>query len=400
MYKPNIYLSVINYVCLDLNIIIKIFIYMIPIYEPYLSKYHKSANEAIETNWISDCGENVRNAEEKLKSVLNVSHCILTNNGTSATHCLILSIKYKYPHINKIYVPNNVFVAPWNCVLNEYPSDKIEVMKIDRNTLNIDTSEKYIENLELNSAVVIVHNLGNIVNVPRLKRIRPDIIFVEDNCEGLFGKYEGLYSGTSTSSLCSAISFYANKTLTTGEGGAFITNDNDVYEHIRSVYSHRMTKTRYIHDVHAHNYRMSNIQAGFLFDQLNDLEHILKLKEELFNKYDHLLEGMIHDGKVIKIKSEECTIKANWIYCIVISDLDYESIETYMSEHNVQIRPLFYDIRYHNHLKDIYIKYNDIEIKGIMLPSFPSLNQTQQEYIIECLIKYLDIYNIQKQDNI
>lgn len=129
----------------------------------------------------------------------------------------------------------------------EYQKENIEVMKTNLSTLNIDTSEEYIKSLEKNSAVLIVHNLGNIVNVPRLKRLRPDIIFMEDNCEGNFGKYEDTYSGTSVGSLCSAVSFYANKTLTNGEGGAFFTNDDKVYEYIKSIYSHGMTNVRYIH---------------------------------------------------------------------------------------------------------------------------------------------------------
>ena len=161
---------------------------MIPIYIPYLKNYKKSAIQAIKDNWISNYGVNVINAGDKLKHILGVKHCILMNNGTAATHALFIALKYKYPHINKIYIPNNVFVAPWNCVLMEYRKNQLEVIKTDIDTMNIDTSEEYINSLDKNSCVLIVHNLGNIVNVPRLKRLRPDIIFVEDNCEGIFGK--------------------------------------------------------------------------------------------------------------------------------------------------------------------------------------------------------------------
>ena len=65
----------------------------------------------------------------------------------------------------------------------EYNKEQLEVMKINSETLNIETNEEYIKSLEKDSCVLIVHNLGNIVNVPRLKRLRPDLIFVEDNCE-------------------------------------------------------------------------------------------------------------------------------------------------------------------------------------------------------------------------
>lgn len=319
------------------------------------------------------------------------------NNGTSATHSLFISLKYKYPDLKKIYIPNNVFVAPWNCALMEYNKDQLEVMKIDPDTLNIDTSEEYIKSLAENSCVLIVHNLGNIVNVPRLKRIRPDLIFVEDNCEGIFGKYEGEYSGCSKATLCSAVSFYGNKTLTTGERGAFFTNDKEIYEHLKSTYSHGMTTERYIHDRLAYNYRMTNVQAGFLYDQLNDLDHILELKKQLFTNYDKFLGDLFKSNKLKQIKKEKDIDKANWMYCIIFSDqksdklFSYKDFENYMNEKLIQIRPFFYDIRKHKHLFDIKVEYDECNEtnRGVMLPSYPGLEIEKQEYICNCIKEYI-----------
>ena len=364
---------------------------MIPIYIPYLENYKKSAIQAIEENWISNYGVNIKNAEEKLKEILNVKYCILMNNGTAATHCLFLSLKKIYPKINKIYVPNNVFVAPYNCALMEYTKNNLEVMKINEHTLNIDTSEEYIKSLEKDSCILIVHNLGNIVNVPRLKKIRPDIIFIEDNCEGLFGKYGKEYSGTSNSSLCSAISFYANKTLTTGEGGAFFTNNKDVYNYIKSIYSHGMTEERYIHNNIAYNYRMTNIQAGFLYDQLNDLDYILKLKQKLFDNYNFVLKELFDNKIIMKIKPEKDTTPGLWMYCIIIKNLNYKDFEKFMNTKMIQIRPFFYDIKKHKHLNDIETKFNSCDIvnNGVMLPSYPGLETNKIEYICNCIKEYL-----------
>jgi perosamine synthetase len=222
-------------------------------------------------------------ATEKLKEITKAKHVILMSNGTTATHCLFLSLKLKYPNIKNIYTSNNCFVAAWNSILNEYDMECMKIMKMDENTWNIDTSEEYIKTLETNSAVLIVHNLGNIINVPRLKRIRPDLIFLEDNCEGIFGKYENSYSGVGESTLCSSVSFYGNKTVTTGEGGAFFTNDDEVYNYISRIYSHGMSNVRYIHNIHAYNYRMTNVQAAFLYDQLNDIDNILSNKKKIFD---------------------------------------------------------------------------------------------------------------------
>ena len=71
-------------------------------------------------------------------------------NGTCATHCLFLSIKYKYPQISKIYVPNNSYVAAWNSALMVYNIEQIEVIKMNKETWNIETDEQYIQTLDTN----------------------------------------------------------------------------------------------------------------------------------------------------------------------------------------------------------------------------------------------------------
>lgn len=374
---------------------------MIPIYKPYLEKYKNSAIEAINSEWISNHGIYVDLAADKIKTILNVKYCILMNNGTSTTHCLFKALKFKHPEISKIYIPNNVFVSPWNCALLEYKEEMFEVMDINENTMNINTDEEYIMKLEKNSAMLIVHNLGNIVNVPRLKRMRPDIIFIEDNCEGIFGKYENIYSGTSEVSLASAVSFYGNKTITTGEGGAFFTNDLEIYKYIKTYYSHGMSQERYIHNVLGTNYRMTNIQAALLYDQLNDINHILELKKNIFDYYDRLFNKLIISNKNNKIRfliTEDNTKQSKWMYIIIIKDIKYNDFEKYMIEKNIQIRPIFYDIHRHDHLKKIKKMSNQeftntITENGVMLPSYPELTKIEQEYIVLCIEEYIKLIN-------
>lgn len=358
---------------------------MISIYEPNISKYSKYAINAINTGWISNHGEYVEKATKKLKEFLNVKHCILMANGTCATHCLVLSLKHKFPDIKKIYVPNNCYVAAWNAVLIEYNKTNIEVMKMDIKTWNICTDETYIRSLETNSAVLIVHNLGNIINVPRLKRIRPDIVFIEDNCEGFTGKYEGIYSGTSESTLCSSISFYGNKIITTGEGGAFCTNDDDIYNYIRKVYSQGMSNQRYLHDIHAYNYRMTNIQAAFLLQQLECIDEILLNKNRIFNFYTKLFLDL---KNVCLPISEPNTEPACWIYGVRINGnkMSIKDTVEYFKKCNVDIRPFFYPINVHKHLSDI--PNNDetsfiLNREIIMIPSSPTISEENQKYIVD-----------------
>lgn len=367
----------------------------IKIYEPYIKKYKKSIIKALDDGWISSQGEFINKTSEKLQDILNVKHVILMSNGTCATHCLFLAIKYKYPDIDTIYVPNNVYIASWNAMLMEYPKESMKVMNIDRETWNIDTDSEYINSLQKNSAVLIVHNLGNIINVPRLKRLRPDIVFVEDACEGLFGKYEGINVGASDSSLCAAFSFFANKIITSGEGGAVTTNDTELYNYLKRKINQGMTTERYIHDIHAYNYRMTNIHAGLLFDQLEDIDNILSMKQKLFENYRNLLK----EKSLLSYKIEENTTPAPWIFPIrVFNNPDYSNIDEFMKSNDIEIRPFFYPITKHKHLDDIKLDDRQKEISEllskeiVMIPSYPELTFKEQEYIIERFQEYINLF--------
>lgn len=362
---------------------------MINIYNPNIKKYTEEAKKAIESGWISNHGEYINLSTNKLSEILGC-YSILLSNGTCATHCLFLSLKYKYPEIKKIYVPNNAYVAAWNSALMVYSIEQLEVMKMNIKTWNIETDETYINSLDKNTAVLIVHNLGNIIDVPRLKQIRPDLIFVEDNCEGLFGKYNNIYSGTSEHTLCSSISFYGNKTITTGEGGAFLTKHKDIYEHIKKVYSQGMSDTRYLHDVHAYNYRMTNIQASFLYAQLNDIDAILSNKKQIFDTYEMLLQPLIISEKISIFKKEEHTKSANWIFAVRIigNNKSIEETTNFFNNKNVDIRPFFYPIQKHGHLMSIKNEDEISELLNrevIMIPSSPSITIEEQSYVVSVI---------------
>ena len=362
---------------------------MISIYNPNIKNYKKSAMDAIESGWISNHGIYIKKATDKLKEILKVKHIILMANGTCATHCLFIGLKYKYPNISKIYIPNNCYVAAWNSLFNEYSKNIVEVLKMDMDTWNINTDEDYIKCLAENSAMLIVHNLGNIVNVPRLKKIRPDIIFVEDNCEGLFGSYENIKTGSSDSVLCSSVSFYGNKIITTGEGGAFFTNDDELYNYMNKVYSQGMSDIRYLHDTHAYNYRMTNVQAAFLFDQLNDLDNILLKKQSVFDNYKKLLSH----SKIKLFKEEDSTNSACWIFSIRILNNKFSIDETFkfFNERNIDIRPFFYPINKHKHLSTI--EYDDetsdiLNKEIIMIPSSPDITNEEQEIVVNVINQF------------
>jgi perosamine synthetase len=379
----------------------------INIYNPNISSYTKSAINAIESGWISNHGKYISLATEKLKEIMKCKHVILMANGTCATHCLFIALKHAHPTITKIYVPNNAYVAAWNAALMEYAECQLSVMRMDANTWNICTDEDYIATLEPNSAVLIVHNVGNVINVPRLKRLRPDLVFVEDNCEGFLGKYndsepdqdQKQYSGTSSATLCSSVSFYGNKIITTGEGGAFITNDDAVYDYIAKVYSQGMSSKRYVHDVHAYNYRMTNVEAAFLYDQLSDLDTIIAQKTRVFETYSALLDeyDLIRSGRVRLFEKEAGTQSTHWIFAlrIVGNPKTVDETAVFFDTNGIDVRPFFYSIHAHAHLTG-FAGVDDpvsalLNKEIVMLPSSPDITLDEQRRVIESVHKFISM---------
>lgn len=346
-----------------------------PIYTPNIQPYTTSIHKAIADGWISSQGEFLEKSRAKCSELLGVPYVVMVNNGTSATHLLYKALKYKYPTLSRIYVPDYVFVAVWNCALYEYDPSMISVLKMDPTTLNMCVDEDYIQSLEPNSAVVIVHNVGNVVNVPRLKRIRPDLVFVEDCCEAFLETYEGQVVGSA--GLCSAISFFANKLITSGEGGIWYTHDKDLYDFIYKSCHHGMTSERYVYDVLGYNYRMTNLQAALLYDQLCDMDTILRQKRRVYERYCKLLEGTTFQVATTGI----------WMFLLRTPG---QQLRNQMAHHGIDTRPMFYEVSRHAHLRSIQSEPQDIgHSELLMLPSSPTLTSFDQCVIVHALHSHI-----------
>jgi perosamine synthetase len=368
---------------------------MIQIYKPYISKRTKEfVNDAVESSWISSSGRYKHLSCEFLKDKLNVRNVLLTSNGTTATHLVAKSLLYKHPDIDTILVPNNVYVAAWNSFVYDRKLNLVPV-KADLDTWNYDLKDlaKKIHSTKQRIAVLVVPNLGNIINLPKLMRQYPDVVFLEDNCEGLFGTYEGTYSGTA--SLASSLSFYGNKTITSGEGGAVLTNNDDLYMYLEKIHGQGQSeKQRYVHDVLGYNYRMTNVAAAILYGQLLDSQEIIEKKEELFDFYLNNIKNI--DGIEVQ-KIEDDTTHSKWMMGVK-TNLEYEKVKDFLTINGIETRPMFYPMSVHKHLKRFSIPEEEKEAillnrNCFMIPSHPEVSKEDRQHIIQTLQKLTKLNN-------
>lgn len=370
---------------------------MIPIYKPYLPQHVLPyAHEALDSTWISSKGDYIPEVERRLSSMhsnsdVRINNALVCCNGTAATHLLSRMLKKVFPKIKKLIVPNNVYVAAWNAFLYD-GFFKLEAVDADLETWNWDVDKLYEVlsrcNLE-ETALLVVHNIGNIVNVPKLLKDWKGLVVVEDNCEGFMGMYETHYSGTLA--FASSLSFFGNKTATSGEGGAIIVPD--LYKgYIYKLRSQGQSDVRFLHDEFGYNYRMTNIQAAILHGQLLNINEIRNLKVNVFGLYEKLLREV---DEVSFQKSDPDTQHSYWMFGIKIkNNTCYEDAENFFNKNFVDIRPMFFPINAHEHLKSI-TSYGGIDVakqlnkECIMLPSYPELKEHEICHVANVVKNYI-----------
>jgi len=370
---------------------------LIPIYKPFLPKKSKKyALKALEDGWLTNHTYNIE-VEEMLKDIMGVKHVLLTCNGTAATHLVAKGLKYKYPEINKIIIPNIVYVAAWNSFLFDKEFELYQAHTNPR-TWNIDYEEIIDSNRNNNKseyAILAVHNLGNPVDTPKLIE-KFGVPVVEDACEAFGGKYSN-GKWASTGALVSSLSFFGNKTITSGEGGAIVTDDDDIAQYLERLRGQGQTSTRYIHDLLGYNYRMTNIQAAILRGQLDYLEEIFERKSEIWHRYNQAFKD---NDKIDLQKVEDGCEHSRWMYGVTFNDniSNYKEKELFFNSRGIEIRPMFYPIDTHSHLKNNNKVFIIRDILGdvisedsIMLPSYPELSKEDQDKVIAVVNEFVGV---------
>jgi len=361
---------------------------MIPVYKPYLPKGSlRYAHDALDSTWLSSKGPYLDRAKDTLSRIYHTPYVLLTNNGTASNHIMARTTRLKFPSRHNLIVPNNVYVAAWN----PFVSEKYQLWPKDANidTWNMDLSDYQTHRTDI---LLAVHNLGNVINVPELRKRFPGTPIIEDNCEGFGGMYGYKPAGYFSDSF--TLSFFGNKNITSGEGGAFITYDKDSYEYALRFHGQGQTSIKYMHNILGYNYRMTNVQAAILCGQLELREEIADKKRRIFGYY-----ATKFDYPCFKTQfSEAGTHHSNWMFGLrIVGNKRYFDTERFMTAAGIEVRPLFYPIRYHKHL---HHTTNSFVNKGpdkvstllsqevVILPCYPELDINEQAYIIDKVKEY------------
>lgn len=278
----------------------------VPLHEPTFAGNEKEyLVDCIDTGWVSSVGKYVDRFEDQLAAFTGSKRAVAVANGTAALHiCLLLA--GVQPN-DEVICPTLTFIATANAI--SYCHAIPHFVDSDHKTLGIDPRklEDYLKSIvEIKGneacnkntgrkikALVVMHAFGHSADNDALLEIcnRYKIAFVEDAAESLGSYYKGVHTGNQ--GIIASLSFNGNKTITTGGGGAILTNDEALGKLAKHITTTAKVPHRWAfnHDMVGYNYRMPNLNAALGCAQLEQLPGLLENKRELALKYKEAFRG-------------------------------------------------------------------------------------------------------------
>ena len=353
----------------------------IPQIEPWIDSnelFH--LKRVIDSTYISE-NKLTKEFEDMIQKQTGSKHVISMTNGTMALYCCLISMGLKPG--DEVIVPDMTFIATSNAVIM---AGGVPVFcDIEEDTLCIDPSK--IDELITDKTKIIipVHLYGNSVKIKEILDVAEiyNLKVLEDAAQGIGVYYNNKHVGTFGNA--GILSFYANKTITTSEGGIVLTDDDELAKNCYRLKNHgRDKKGIFKHDHIGYNFSFTEMQAAIGVSQMEKLPLILNKKKDIHDTYQKELRG-IGDIKFQEFLPE--TTPAHWFVSFFTEKK--KELAEFLLNKNIQTRDFFYPL----HLQPCYqniIKSNisfpiseKVYENGLSLPSSYGLSSEDQEYVIE-----------------
>lgn len=335
--------------------------------------------EALQSSWISG-GEYVDRLEADFARFCHVPYAITASNGTTALHMAYLALNIGPG--DEVIVPGFGFMAAANVALHVGAKPVFTEVSKDSWCMTADEVEKCITSKT--RAIVPIHTYGNVCDMASIMELaeRNGLIVVEDAAEAIGSKYKGRMAGTIAQ--IGIYSFHATKTITTGEGGAAVTNNVELRDRMRLFRNHGMSSRRYWHEVAGHNFRLTNMQAALGCAQLEQINRIICERDRVYQTYKRLLENM--EGMVLQKFTEEVD-PVVWAIAVKLDISAFpqgrDAVIDQLKQLGIETRPGFYSANTMPHI------YGEVQLpicehlsqQVLSLPSSPTLSDEEIEYV-------------------
>lgn len=356
----------------------------LPIAQPQLNgKEMQYLLDAFLSTWISSSGKYVTEFENDFSRYCDRKYGIATSNGTTALHLALVALGVGVG--DEVIVPDITFAATINAVL--YTGALPVIVDIEEDSWCIDPSEIEKAITKRTKVIIPVHIYGQPCDMDRIMDIakRHGLYVVEDCAEAHGAKYDGKKVGSFGDISC--FSFFGNKVITTGEGGMCITDNKELEQKMRIYRDHGMSKERrYYHEVVGFNYRMTNLQAAIGVAQLENIDAILKWREELETLYRKKISTI--KGIMIQRNDLAKRDKITWLVTVYTKKENREVYTGALTDANIDVREFFVPLSE----MEIYRSYvfsnkvsREISKKGFNLPTSYIINEEEVNRVVNAL---------------
>ena len=351
------------------------------------------ATDAARNGWGDDCYAYIERFEAMFCDYLGVKYAIATSSCTGAYHLGLAA--------SGIQNGDEVLLADINWIATVSPIVHLNATPVFTDILShswcIDPEEVASGISSRTKAVIATHLYGNLCDMSNLRRVTEEagVLLIEDSAEAIGSTYHGQLAGSFGD--FSVFSFHGTKTVTTGEGGMFVTNNENLYQKALTLSNHgreKQEERQFWPSTLGYKFKMSNVQAAIGCAQMERVSELVARKREVLNKYRSFLG---HQTKICLNYESAVEVPGAWMPTVVFADdvqisqdeiiaaFKLEDIDARVFFHPLTSLPMFGS-------KAINPTSSRISSKGVNLPSFHDITDEQIERVSNVITGLLEKY--------
>lgn len=366
-----------------------------------------AVDEVLRSDYVT-CGPKTQELERSLEQYTGARHAVAVSNGTAALHCACMAAGIGAG--DEVITTPLTFVASANCAL--YCGAKPVFADVEEDTYNINPRSIEEKITDKTKAVVAVDFTGQAVKHREIREIcdRHHLIFIEDAAHAIATTYNGVQVGNLAD--ITTFSFHPVKTITGGEGGAVLTNSDELYQKIQLVHTHGITHDPVLMEEPVHegpwyyeqimlgyNYRITDIQAALIVSQMKKLDRFKARRKQIVKMYDEAF-AQIPEIIVQKEIAESDTCRHLYIIQLDMEKLSCTRREFFdaMSAENVQCQIHYVPVYWFPYYQKLGYKKGLCPVaeeiyKGIMsIPLYPKMTDKDVQDVIQAVTKVVGNY--------
>ncbi len=365
----------------------------IPLFKMYWDEDDvRMVEETIQRGMFWAIGPNIEKFEEELSEYIGTEYAVVFNSGTSALHAALLA--YGIGQEDEVIIPSFTFIATANAAL--FVGAKPVFADIEDKTYGLDPEDVERKITHKTKAIIPIHYAGCPCLIKELKEIAREhkLILIEDAAESLGATVDGKKVGTFGEA--AILSFCSNKVITTGEGGAVVTNSADIYGKLKLIRSHGRAETEnyfsstgYMDYVTlGYNFRMSDITAALGITQLQKISRLIELRRRNAERMSARLSGI---NEIEIPRPPDNFFHIYQMYTIEVKDGQQkrDALSAYLTQKGIMTKVYFPSVHFTHFYKN-ELGYNcqlpvteRLAEQVLTLPMYPTLTEGEIDYITD-----------------